>query len=463
MVDTRQRLSLTSRLFAWSLVIDPLLFFVFADRSRFGVTIALGRALQAVVLILLALKLPLLLARDTEPDTRVVLPPGFLWRNYAIYVALAVVAGAVGLASGAYSVPTVLEFNPGESQLAQEVNAVDVRPLVEYVIVAFYFVYFVILTPIILNTRAHLDYFFRAFRLMLLWCLALGFADLVAVKFFAFEQLPRHLSDGVMVGPRFHGLAGEPRNAAAYLLLGLAVMHARAYFTGTRISRRLVVTIIVAGVLTQSASGLVGMACFMALYALETLSTFHARAYFRFAALLIVAIAATYAASLVSARVGGYFAASRSLRAALEARQELPGMLQAQKSEIYPLYDMARNVSDGRWWPVLAGSGLGSASAVNNRLAVTGIEGLSNPNSQAVRTLYESGLIGTFFFVAAFVAPVRRWTTNLSPQRQRAFVVMTLLVLGGVLGVRGTAAYIYLGILAAMFAAMPATEGREPA
>lgn len=463
MVEIRPRLSLTSRLFAWSLVLDPLLLFVFADRSRYGITIALGRTLQTVVLILVALKLPLALVGDRDPQTRVVLPPSHLWRRYAIYVALAVVAGIVGLASGAYSIPVVLEFNPGESKLAQEVNAVDFRPLVEYVIVLFYYAYFVLLTPIILHTRAHLDYFFRAFRLMLIWCLVIGFADLVAITLFGIHRLPRHLADGVMVGARFHGLAGEPRHAFVYLFLALALLHARAYLNGARVSRRLSAAMLVAAVLTQSASGLVGIGCFVALYAMDTLWTLKPRAYFRLAAIVALAAAGAYGAARASDRVSGYFEATRSVWDALENQKELPGLLQFQKSEIYPLYDLARDARGGRWWPVFMGSGLGSASAVNNRLAVSGIEGLSNPNSQAVRTLYESGLIGSLFFVSAFVAPVKRWTAVMPLKQRRRFVVMMLLVLGCAFGVRGTAAYIYLGILAAVFAIKPATGAGEPA
>lgn len=449
------KLSFTSRLFVWSIIFEPLLLFVFADRSRFGATFAFGRVLQVLVLGILVLRLPLLLMHYRTSAFRTTAPPSFLWSKYALFFALAVLAGLLGLRAGAYAVPITLEFNATESRLAQQVNAVDFRPLVEYVIAIFSFFYFVLLPRVILNTREHLDYFFRVFRKVLIWCLVVGFADILAIKWFGFFGLPRHLGDGVLIGPRFHGLAGEPRHAFAYLFFALAVMHAEAHFHDRRISRPLIFAILAAAVATNSGSGLVGIACFGGLYALNTLLTLRWRDMLRVVLLVILIPGVVYLASRSSTRISLYLESATQIWDALEAGRPLPGLLAFQEPEIYPLYDLAKKAQSYQLIPVLLGSGLGAASAVNNRLAVSGIEGLANPNSQLVRSLYESGVIGSLVFVLAFLSPVKRWTRKFPWARQRAFVAFMLLVLGCAFGVRGNTAFIYLGIMAAMFELLP--------
>ena len=84
-----------------------------------------------------------------------------------------------------------------------------------------------------------------------------------------------------------------------------------------------------------------------------------------------------------------YIESSQDLWSILESGGELPYLMKIQLDSIYPLYDLTVKFRNFDFLPVLIGSGLGSASVVNNVYSDF-VFGTSNPNSQLVRNLYES-------------------------------------------------------------------------
>jgi hypothetical protein len=60
--------------------------------------------------------------------------------------------------------------------------------------------------------------------------------------------------------------------------------------------------------------------------------------------------------------------------------------------------------------------------------------------------LYESGLIGLYFFVLSFAEPVRKLTAHLSPAVRRRFLFLTLLLVGVFLSHRSSVPFIFLGL-----------------
>ncbi len=93
------------------------------------------------------------------------------------------------------------------------INASNIRPFVEYIAVVYYIVYFAVIPRYILRTRAEVEYAFSRFRWMFTLSYVLGVVDVLLVRWFKIYFLPRHFSDGLSVEGRFHGLAGEPRQA----------------------------------------------------------------------------------------------------------------------------------------------------------------------------------------------------------------------------------------------------------
>jgi hypothetical protein len=134
----------------------------------------------------------------------------------------------------------------------------------------------------------------------------------------------------------------------------------------------------------------------------------------------------------------------------LESGGELPYLMSVQSDSIYPLYDLTVKLRNFNLIPIFFGSGLGSASVVNNVYAEI-VFGTANPNSQFVRILYESGLVGTMLFLLAFIKPVKYLTKDLDHNSQNEFIIYMLLLLGCSFAVRSIVAYIYLGVFIAAF------------
>ncbi len=440
------RLPGLTKLYVWSVVLEPMLFFVLFASNVTGVTGNVSRLLQAVVVLVLVTRLAV---RLLTPNIRL---PRSSWRwsldhTYLEYVGLAVVAGVIGALSGAFDVP--LQSPSGIVTYASTLNSALVRPLFEYVIAVYYFWYFVVLPRTMLRTPRQLDYLFKVFGGMFVLSFVVGVIGLSSAALLGVEIVPRHLYDLRMVGARFHGLAGEPRHAFVFLFLGLAMLHLRAWYHGRRLWRGWTPLIIGAAMLTQSAAGFFGIAAFVAMLVAQTLRRMSFRRIFQLVTVVLVVGALTVLAVRNLPRAQMYAANLQGVWQALEQRDTLPGALASQGDSVYPVYDLVLKIREGDLLPVVVGSGLGSAAAANKRLVVDATEA-GNPNSQFVRLLYESGLVGTVLFILAFARPVARLTRDLPPPVRHRFMTLMLLVLGCGLGFRSAAPFIFLGALTAV-------------
>jgi hypothetical protein len=442
-------------MFVWSVVLEPLLFFVLFGRTQSAVTGNVSRLLQAIVLAVLGVRGLVLLLRTSFADIRLIDPRSPLYRNYLAYFALAVLAGIVGAFSGAYSLPVAYDAE-GRSVFATMLNSSAMRPMFEYVVAGYYFAYFVVLPQYILQTEKALDYFFTVFSRLFVLSFVIGFVDL-ALSAVGIYALPRHLSEAgqAFTGIRYHGLAGEPRHAFSFLLLGLAVFHLAAWLRGRRLSRWWIAGVTIAALFTQSGSGLLGVLFFVGLYCVYNARHIRPRGFLWGLSLVLLLGFGVYITVATSERIQAYLKVGQGLWFVLESGRQLPYLAVTQISSIYPLYDLTVKLRQFDWLPIAFGSGFGSASALNNMIPnamPVAIESqLTNPNSQLVRTLYESGLIGTWFFLLSFTTPTRYLTRRLGTADRRAFLVFTLLLLGGFLANRNSASFIYLGVCIAAF------------
>ncbi len=434
------------RLFIWSCILEPMLFFVLFERSATGVTGNLSRILQVLVVFGLIVRAAF---GHGGSEGRIRFPnfASTLYSNYEIYLLVALLASGVGVLSGAYD--QLVNYDaPGASAVSAFVNSASVRPLIEYIIATYYFVYFVVLPQYLLDNDNALVYFFTWFRRMFIACLVVGALDFGAAVM-GIGLVPRSISDGLFVGMRFHGLAGEPRDAFVYLFFGIAMLNLRAHYLGTPLRTRWVAVAVGFALLTQSASGLIGIIIFLVLYGLSSIGVPSARRMIQLVALIAIASALVYGAAVRSDRIMLYLHDASDLWYVLESGTAVPALIQHQMDNIYPIYDLTRKIRSLDLWPLIFGSGLGSSWAVNNRFAFG-----TNPQSQLVRTLYESGIVGTFFFVRAFTQPVKRLTRYLSPTSRHRFVLLTLLLLGCFFGHRSVTPFIYLGACIAVFRRM---------
>lgn len=442
-------------LYVWSVALEPLLFFIVADRAFTGVMFSLSRLLQAFVVCGLCYRIVARLITQGTIGRPWARGDGWsLYSSFWLYFGLAVVAGAIGVLSGAYRVSDDYGLDSPNSGFARLLNSDSARPVFEYLVALYYFFYFVVLAPVLLRTRAELRYMFDVFAALFLISFVAGMIDLASGLLYNVEWLPRSLADGRIIGGRFHGLAGEPRTAFVYLFLGWAILNLRAVFLGRSLHRWCAPLIIVAAILAESTSGLIGLACFAFLFVVYSLFRLSSRRVVELAVVVTVIAVTLTMTMATSRRTQVYLEASSSAWAALEAGQPLPSPLNLQQDNIYPLYDLINKVRQFDLLPVLIGSGFGSASAATNRISA-GVENeMINPNAQIVRSLYESGLIGTLLFVLLFAHPVQQVTRHLTAPERDRFMVMVLLLVGCALGTRSSAPFIYAGLVVAAFCVM---------
>ena len=430
-------------LYICSIVFEPLLFFVMFDRSLIGVPFNLARFFQIIVIITLILRLIISMPRKV----RIVNLTSPLYINFLAYFILLIFAGLFGIIWGAYDLPAGYQQGSTLSFFSRILNSAEFRPILEYVIAAYYIIYFAILPKYILKNYEDIIRFFNIFKALFIFSFFVGFLDLI---FYSpnIDLIPRNIVDGIDVGRRFHGLAGEPRQAILYLVLGLAIFHLQAFFTGKKLSKFWVIGIMIAVFLTQSASAVLGIIAFLGLYMVFALNDF--RQFLKFIIFSIVMILVLYISISNSDRIIQYIKSAQNLWFILETGGQLPYLMSVQSDSIYPLYDLTVKLRNFDLIPIFFGSGLGSASVANNVYADF-IFGTSNPNSQFVRILYESGLVGTLLFIFAFINPLKYLTKGLDNNSKYQFIICMLLLLGCSFAVRSAVAYIYLGIFIAAF------------
>jgi O-antigen ligase len=70
--------------------------------------------------------------------------------------------------------------------------------------------------------------------------------------------------------------------------------------------------------------------------------------------------------------------------------------------------------------------------------------GLENPNAGIIRSLYETGVIGTLLFIAVFLTPIKKMYMNNIIHSK--LIIFMLLMLGMYFAHRSAIPYIFLGM-----------------
>ena len=138
------------------------------------------------------------------------------------------------------------------------------RPFFEYFIAFYYFAYFVVIARYLIPNKEAINYFFKLFLIVFILCILIGYLDLLLQLLLPLETymgFPRHFYNDTRVGFRFHGIAGEPRDAFSYLILGLGILTLRDIWRNKKkLTFFWVIFIAITATLTQSMSGLLGIA-----------------------------------------------------------------------------------------------------------------------------------------------------------------------------------------------------------
>ncbi len=149
-------LKLITKVYIWSVVMEPLYYFILAPQYLTGIGANFARIFQFIVIASLCLKL----FSSKRASISSFFSP--LNRVFTYYFIFAVLAGFLGLYTGSYSFN--IDFSTqvaGNSIIADFIRGHSFRPFFEYFIAFYYFAYFVVLARYILTTKEAIDYFFK--------------------------------------------------------------------------------------------------------------------------------------------------------------------------------------------------------------------------------------------------------------------------------------------------------------
>jgi hypothetical protein len=433
-----KKVNLIQKIFVWSLMIEPLNFFIVGDRYLLGIDIRVGRLLQLMVIILLVLNT--LVKRNNF-----VISNPFNKENklFSIFIFSAILSYCYGVTSGAF------ELNNQHEYTSNFLSSPSVRPIFEFIILIFWFSYYVVLPRYLLNTIESTRYLFKIFSILFFACIWLGLLDYV-INILGSDLIPRHISDWGYVPKRFHGLAGEPRDAIVYLGFGIAMLVIRdIFFQEKYFSNIKLLLIILCIVLTQSLSGMIGILLGLGLVGIYFIFVKSSiKRIILFFILVILFIGFLYTAYLYSPRIQIYFLILSDLYSALSGLEKIPGYagvaLDGQMQNIYPLWQRWLEAQNSDFTNIIFGTGFGSASVITNNLDSFQSAEMLNPHSQLIRLFVENGIIGTIIFISAFLYPIS--LHKFQSIDKRNITLATLFLVGLFLGHRSSTLFIFSGI-----------------
>lgn len=440
----RSEISFPTKLFCFSLAVEPLMFFVLTDPNQTGSTVTLSRLLQILVglyFIAFVVKKGLFL-------------PNPSYKFYVLYFRYIV----VGLFSSVLGVVFYDSYSLSSSGANADVSTVAVqilrgpysRPFIEVLISVYYFVYFIVVPRYVLKTTVELKYLIDLIVNIFKFSLFFGILDIVQFLVTGVNFIPRHLVDSsyIELGTRYHGIAGEPRDAFPYLVFGLAMCFLRsALFQQVSPSRGVIFLTACALLLTQSASGIVGIGLALCIYIFTDLKMSLVRLA-KMSGVLVITISIAFVVVLNTDRLLDYIVAAEGLYDVLTAKDELHPLMLAQSSNLYPLWKIFLYLKDHNLFPVIFGSGFGAASFINNNLG--GLNELANPQSNAVRLFFEVGILGVWLYLASQLLLIRRLKTILGTTLGQKFYYLAILLTGICLGHRSTTIFILCGVALAI-------------
>ena len=373
---------------------------------------------------------------------------------YSYFVLYSFVALLFGIYYGAFILETkslysASEYNSNNMGYFSFLTSPSFRPFFEYFIYLYYFIYFAAFQRYFIKNKETLDYFFKIFSITFTFSLLIGIFDFV-LSFLNIDLVSRFLYDPTFIPNRFHGLAGEPRDAFIYLIFGALVFALRHFWIGNRGLPYVLLSIIIACLIfTQSASGVVGVliaGVFVSFYLFfKNLSLKRIIRFFFYILFLALVLFALYQNS---ERLQAYVEAFSILYDSLSKQDKLPLILSGQMNDIFPLWARFKEVVSLNFYPLLIGTGFGSASVVTNNLAIGSIiesGEILNPHSQLVRLIYESGIIGFGIFIFAFLKPIERLSSN--QDNTERLIIMILIMIGCFMGHRSSTLFIFFGLM----------------
>jgi hypothetical protein len=432
------QISVLARLYVWSVLLHPLLFFYIAHEQIIGIGGNIAKILELIVCLCVAFCFIFSRSYTIKINHNTSM--------YWVYFFYSIIVGLFGFFFGYYHIDgSIFSESPSQGFF----NSIEIRPIIEYVVTFFYFFYFVILGVHFLSNDKIINYFFKIFFFLFYANLILGYIDLFFIYFLEIDLIHVSLVRDSSTNLRFHGLSGEPRDAFVYLLFGIGMLYLYDAWKMQKKHRPILISLsILATMLTASVSGIIGLVIASFLFIIHVIRTRNFKNILLvFIAISILAIV-IYLNLIYFSRFDKYFQGIPGLYTTLISNSyPSNGIFYGQLPNIWPLLARFLELSEMNILPTLFGTGLGSESVINVNMS-NASAGVINPNSQAIRLFYSSGIIGSVIYVMAFYLPVYKISKI---YKSKVFIYLTLLILGASLGHRSVVIFIFLGAFLAIF------------
>ena len=397
------------KLYIWSIVSELIMFLTFDITIINVMNIRLSRLLQFLFVFLFAL---VFLINRYNFNTKL-----YISKYTIIFLFTITVSTLYYILTGGYAeAAKVFELRNFISYYDALFLAYKV-PFREFSVYGYIIFYYLILSQIFIRSEIHINYFFKVFKNVFFWAIILGIIALV-FSYFEYQLFDRQFNYGerVYIGIRFHGIFGEPRDAAVALIFSLAIFNIRAIYFGTRnLNYKYLLLIAFLMVMTKSGSLAIGVLLFIPLFFMfsdNKLKLINLKLILSL--FLIVSIFILYVAN--NSRLLLYYDQALLIPEYLERGIMLPGHIKNQIVNIYPFFLTYEKLINFDFFTLFFGSGMGVNSIEVYPLGPYAFE---TAHAQLPRLIFETGVIGfiswsfmLFHFVRCYkdIITERQWT-----------------------------------------------------
>lgn len=273
------------------------------------------------------------------------------------------------------------------------------RSYLEIFLLIYQISFFCILPCLFIKNEEDLLKFLNIISVLLWLSVLIGFVDFV-IRISGYDLIGRHLIDGRDVGVRFHGLFGEPRDAAAVVGFLMAVEIVRHYFGAitSKIAFKKILILSFATMLTQSMSFLVGLCIFLVFFSVRFFS--FKGAFFVF--ILCSFVGFNYWFGLFeSNRIINYFNDLGGVISFIlaDTDQVISKVYSGQMPNLVPIRSFFNRFLSNDFHLVMFGSGLGTVYESNLASGFLPADGIS-PKSNISKMLIEQGVFGLLLYAS---------------------------------------------------------------
>ncbi len=321
-------------------------------------------------------------------------------------------------------------------------------PIIEILKYLYFYFYFAILLPFIIDTNEKLIKFVDLFYYIFIFCLLVGFIVLidVALKDYGEQVLiSRHwyYDDQMNVGVRFMGIFGEPRDSAVALLLGALLLYIRSDLRNLKPPLFVFSLILIALFFTISGSLMISMLIYPLIFILfypQVLANLNIQNISIFLITSIFAFVIIYSGE----RTFEYFIGIQTFITQLSRGEMLEGLLATQVINIYPIYLFLMDLFSLNFLDSFIGHGISSSNIIKVPHETFSLNG---PHSLLTRLLYEFGIIGTFIWIQVFALSLHLLKKNMNNQKWYVILIIMTALLSIAIVHKSSLIYIALGVI----------------